>query len=121
MLDMLDVLNKNYVEIVMYQQINQKTRKFEISSSLIIYHKKYGIVSVMLLIAIIVAGMSLISIFAPFSGAIWSFEAGRKVIENPYGRAEVYYDEYGVPHISAEKGSVLRHTFRLGTGFSRWI
>jgi len=69
--------------------------------------KKYGIAAAILLLAIIVAGMGFISMFAPFSGAVWTLDTGKKVIENPYGRAEVYYDEYGVPRIVAENEKAL--------------
>lgn len=52
-----------------------------------------------------------LQLLAPFSGELWKFSEATR-IKNPYGRAEVCYDEYGVPHIVAENEKAL--TFTIG-------
>ncbi|WP_202318760.1 penicillin acylase family protein [Archaeoglobus neptunius] len=49
---------------------------------------------------------SYISLLAPFSGSIWK-TTSVKHVNSPYGRATVYYDEYGVPHITADDEKAL--------------
>lgn len=47
--------------------------------------------------------------FSPFSGAVWrsATTVDEGTIPNPYGSAEVSYDEYGVPHIEAGDETAL--------------
>lgn len=52
-----------------------------------------------------------LELLAPFSGSFWYFES-KKEIKNPYGRVEVFYDEYGVPHFVANDEKAL--AFAIG-------
>ncbi|QIB73741.1 penicillin acylase family protein [Halogeometricum borinquense] len=59
-----------------------------------------------------VLGGSYLGLAAPFSGDVYESIArgpvtGTERVENPYGRATVRYDEYGVPHISAANEKAL--------------
>jgi penicillin amidase len=47
--------------------------------------------------------------FAPLSGSVWgATETSRQsTVDSPYGPAEVRYDEYGVPNVSADDESAL--------------
>ena len=73
--------------------------------------KKLGIVSVAVLIVFLALTYSYLNLLAPFSGSLWKFEH-KETVKNPYGHVEVYYDEYGVPHIIAENEKAL--AFAIG-------
>jgi penicillin amidase len=76
--------------------------------------KTSKVLSAVLLIAVIafvVMAYRYIVLLAPFSGELWREEDVRRVA-SPYGYAEVYYDEYGVPHIKAENERAL--SFAVG-------
>ncbi|WP_158056665.1 penicillin acylase family protein [Halorussus halophilus] len=47
--------------------------------------------------------------FAPYSGSAWAGATERPdgTVENPYGAAELRYDDYGVPHLSADDEQAL--------------
>ncbi|MFN3383464.1 MAG: penicillin acylase family protein, partial [Archaeoglobaceae archaeon] len=47
-----------------------------------------------------------LALLAPFSGTLWPSEE-KKEIKNPYGKVEVFYDEFGVPHFVAEDEKAL--------------
>ncbi len=68
--------------------------------------KKQGIASIVLLVVIIVVAHTYLNLIAPFSGSLWK-TSYQKVVPNPYGHAEVYYDNYGVPHIVADNKKAL--------------
>jgi penicillin amidase len=68
--------------------------------------KKPGFVPLILLIVLLCFSHGYMDLFAPFSGNLWKF-SHREVITNPYGDAEAYYDEYGVPHIVADDEKAL--------------
>ena len=68
--------------------------------------KKLGILLLVLLAIFIAAANSYLNLLAPFSGSLWK-QSHEKVVPNPYGHAEVYYDEYGVPHVVAENEMAL--------------
>lgn len=61
----------------------------------------------MFLALFVILAYNYINLFAPFSGSIWKFSDGSARVKNPYGWAEVYYDDYGVPHIVAENEKAL--------------
>lgn len=67
-----------------------------------------GFASLILLIVFLVASYSYLNLFAPFSGSLWK-QSEEKAIPNPYGKAEVYYDGYGVPHIVADNEKALAY------------
>jgi penicillin amidase len=71
--------------------------------------KKWGLVSLALLVLFLALTHSYLQLLAPFSGELWKFSEKSR-IPNPYGKAEVYYDEYGVPHIIAENEEALAFT-----------
>lgn len=52
-----------------------------------------------------------LTLLAPFSGTLWPLEE-KKEIKNPYGKVEVFYDEFGVPHFVAENEKAL--AFAIG-------
>ena len=60
--------------------------------------------SLLLLILFVAAANNYLNSFAPFSGSLWKDEIE---MNNPYGRVEIYYDEFGVPHIYAENEKAL--------------
>jgi penicillin amidase len=67
----------------------------------------FSVVSLILLTAFVVGNYSYINLFTPFSGEVWKLNFKVSRVENPYGRATVYLDKYGVPHIKAENEKAL--------------
>lgn len=63
------------------------------------------------LAAFIAATSSFLSLLVPFSGSLWK-ATEVKHVENPYGRVEVYYDDFGVPHFVADDEKAL--AFAIG-------
>ncbi len=72
---------------------------------------RWGWVTVVLLLAFLVAAHGYLDMLAPFSGSIWR-STNVKHVDNPYGKATVYYDSYGVPHIVADDEKAL--AFAIG-------
>ncbi len=68
--------------------------------------RKLGILPLALLVVFVIAANNYLNLLAPFSGSLWK-QSDQKTIPNPYGHAEVYYDEYGVPHVVAENEKAL--------------
>jgi len=68
--------------------------------------KKLVTVPLLFLIALVIAAHSYLNLLAPFSGSLWELDRSSEV-PNPYGWAEVYFDEYGVPHVIAENEKAL--------------
>ena len=68
--------------------------------------KKLVTVPLFFLIALVIAAHSYLNLLAPFSGSLWELDRSSEV-PNPYGWAEVYFDEYGVPHVIAENEKAL--------------
>ncbi|MCS7144185.1 MAG: penicillin acylase family protein [Archaeoglobaceae archaeon] len=68
--------------------------------------RKIGLFPLALLLVMLYFISSYLSMLAPFSGTLWIFE-GKKDIKNPYGKVEVYYDEFGVPHFYASDEKAL--------------
>ncbi len=68
--------------------------------------KKLVIVPLLLLAVFVIAAYSYLNLLAPFSGSLWEVDRSTEV-PNPYGWAEVYFDEYGVPHIVAENEKAM--------------
>ncbi len=73
--------------------------------------KKLGILPLVLLVVFVIAANNYLNLLAPFSGSLWK-QSEHKIVPNPYGHAEVYYDEYGVPHVVAENEKAL--AFAIG-------
>ena len=73
--------------------------------------KKFGILSLILLVLFLAAAYNYLNLLAPFSGSLWK-QSEEKVIPSPYGHVKVYYDEYGVPHIVAENEKAM--AFAIG-------
>jgi penicillin amidase len=65
-----------------------------------------SLILLVVLAAFLLSAYNYVRLFAPLSGEIWETKYSERVL-NPYGRAEVYYDEYGVPHIKAENEEAL--------------
>lgn len=68
--------------------------------------RKVGLIPLAVLILLAYVFWSYLNMLAPFSGTLWVFES-KKEVKNPYGKVEVYYDEYGVPHIVANDEKAL--------------
>jgi penicillin amidase len=73
--------------------------------------KKLVVIPLLILIVFVMAAHSYLNLLAPFSGSLWR-QTDEKVVLNPYGYVEVYYDEYGVPHIVAENEKAM--AFAIG-------
>ncbi|MEG9194366.1 MAG: penicillin acylase family protein [Candidatus Methanoglobus sp.] len=68
--------------------------------------RKIGLIPLVFLILLVYLFGSYLNMLAPFSGTIWVLD-GKKELDNPYGKVEVYYDEYGVPHFVASDEKAL--------------
>ncbi len=66
---------------------------------------KRTLASLLLLALFAVGASKYLDVFSPFSGELWKREDVK--LECPYGKVEVYYDEFGVPHVFAENERAL--------------
>ena len=73
--------------------------------------RKLGLIFVAAFLVLLFLASSYLSLLAPFSGKIWTFDV-KKDLKNPYGRVEVYYDKFGVPHFVATDEKAL--AFAIG-------
>ncbi|MCX8172444.1 MAG: penicillin acylase family protein, partial [Archaeoglobaceae archaeon] len=73
--------------------------------------RRRGLIPLAFLFLMLYTFGSYMDMLAPFSGSIWTFET-KKDVKSPYGRVEVYYDEYGVPHFVANDEKAL--AFAIG-------
>ncbi|MEM0215910.1 MAG: penicillin acylase family protein [Archaeoglobaceae archaeon] len=73
--------------------------------------QKVGLIPLAVLFLMLYALGGYLNMLAPFSGTLWTFET-EKEVKNPYGKVEVYYDEYGVPHFVATDEKAL--AFAIG-------
>lgn len=73
--------------------------------------RKVGLIPLAVLFLMLYALGGYLNMLAPFSGTLWTFET-KKEVKNPYGKVEVYYDEYGVPHFVATDEKAL--AFAIG-------
>jgi penicillin amidase len=67
----------------------------------------FSIVLLILLATFVGAIYGYLSLFAPFSGEVWKTNFKVERVGNPYGKATIYVDGYGVPHIKAENEKAL--------------
>ncbi|MEM0266819.1 MAG: penicillin acylase family protein [Archaeoglobaceae archaeon] len=70
-----------------------------------------GFVSLSVLAIALYLASNYLTMLSPFSGTLWSFE-GKKDVHNPYGKVEVFYDEFGIPHFVAQNEKAL--AFAIG-------
>jgi penicillin amidase len=68
----------------------------------------YAVIPLSLLILVVAFAQSYLNLLSPFSGSLWEMDTSSQ-LPNPYGWAEVYYDEYGVPHVIAENEKALAY------------
>jgi penicillin amidase len=68
-----------------------------------------GLVALVVLVVAFVVGGQYLSLAAPFAGDVFATAdgPGGGEIENPYGHAEVRFDEAGVPHVTADNERAL--------------
>ncbi|MEF8855725.1 MAG: penicillin acylase family protein, partial [Haloarculaceae archaeon] len=68
-----------------------------------------GVLALLALVAAVAAGGQYLALAAPFSGDVFDTvaEGDPGEVPNPYGHAEVTYDEAGVPHVSADNERAL--------------
>ena len=75
-------------------------------------HVAFAVVSVVLVVGSAVLAGNFLALAAPFSGGAYGTVGGNQdalpnqfsttTVESPYGEATVRYDEWGVPHVTAE-------------------
>ncbi len=73
--------------------------------------RKLGLIFIAAFLVLLFLASSYLSLLAPFTGKIWTFDV-KKDVKNPYGRVEVYYDDFGVPHFVATDEKAL--AFAIG-------
>ncbi len=69
--------------------------------------KILSIILLVLLVAFVLAVHNYLNLFTPFSGEIWRLNFKTHGVENPYGKASIYIDDYGIPHIKADNERAL--------------
>ena len=59
--------------------------------------------------------------FAPLSGRVWdtSDRSLPETVANPYGEAELYRDEYGIPHVESDDEEAAYYAIGYVQGFDR--
>jgi penicillin amidase len=72
--------------------------------------KIFSVILLAVLVAFVLAVHGYLNLFAPFSGEVWKLNFKTYKVDNPYGKATVYLDSYGVPHIKADNEKALFYT-----------